>query len=138
MNQVMASGLGAVLAARPKQIRTNWEYEIPGVGIVCWATHYGNELILLDWSGTLDALKSSSLDAYRVLHFQAAQFFKQVGRERGGDMPAILPMRVPKAGEMPAGLGTLFRMHVGGVMGYCVIPDQIKVGDWQKQCHRVR
>ncbi len=116
----------------PVQGAKNTEYHIPGVGTIMWAHHLGGARMLLDWSGTLTALKESDAPAYQALYAQAEQFFKGAAQSFNGDMPEILPVMVPRAGRiLGLPLGDFYQIRCRpNEKTTCIIPDHIKVGEW--------
>lgn len=111
----------------------NASYKIPDVYLtVRWARYLGRDRrILLDWQTTLNAMKASSIDAYRALCEQAEQFFSEVAENIGTDMPKIFPVLVPHAGMILrlAELGTFYHIRWQNVR--CVIPQRVMVGEWE-------
>ena len=122
----------AVQTIRPQRERRA-SYRIPDVYLtVRWARYLGRDRhIFIDWQATLDAMKASSVDAYRALGEQAEQFFREVALNLNGNMPAILPVTVPHAGMIfrVAELGTFYHIRYGNIR--CVIPQRVMVGEWE-------
>lgn len=124
----------AIRTIKPLRNRANETYKIPDVYLtVRWSRYLGRDRrILLNWSATLDAMRDSSVPAYRALYGQAEHFFGEVSANLGADMPKILGVLVPQAGMIfrLAELGTFYHIRYGS--GRCVIPREIMVGEWEQ------
>jgi len=109
----------------------NREYCIFDDCIINWASYGGDDYVLINVRGTLDALLQSNIPFYQALYEQASQFFKEVAASlTNGDIPATLSVKVPRAGRTSMKeLGTFYHVKYHGMQ--CVIPALIMVGEWR-------